>query len=363
MAIGTMTGTSIDALDVAIARIHGCGLEMTVELVAHGQTPMGELEAPLRAAADQTPMTATEFARLAHRFGSLHAKSIQSLTNTYGVTPDLICLHGQTVAHEPPAGWALLDTAPLLPCFRCPIVTDLRLVDMAHGGQGAPITPLADWILFRGETPRVIVNLGGFCNITRLPGEEGTWKDTTGRDVCPCNHLLDGGARRWLNQPMDPDGHHAMKGAADQVLALRLADELGAKKTDASDQPRALAQGDEGGEFLQALQGMRNPDDRLATLSLALATRISDAAAPEDELVLFGGGALNQALVKHLTQARNGAPVRTGLNGVSLFAREALAMAVLGACASDELSITMNGTTSRRDESSYLDGKWHLTHH
>ena len=111
------------------------------------------------------------------------------------------------------------------------------------------------------------------------------------------------------------------------------------------------------------LQGMRNPDDRLATLSLALATRISDAAAPEDELVLFGGGALNQALVKHLANARNGAPVRTGLNGVSLFAREALAMTVLGACASDELSITMDGTTSRRDESSHLDGKWHLTHH
>ena len=211
-----MTGTSVDALDVAIARIHGTGLEMSAELIAVEQTPLGALKARLRAAADQTPMSALEFARLAHRFGRLHAEAISSLTERHGLTPDLICLHGQTVAHDPPVGWALLDTTPLLSHFECTIVTELRHLDMAHGGQGAPISPLADWILFRGE-PRGRSSTSGAsatspaCRDRRVAGTR-----SRGRDLCPCNHLLDEGARRWLDASMDLDGRTAMAGTADR---------------------------------------------------------------------------------------------------------------------------------------------------
>lgn len=353
-----MTGTSIDALDVAIARIHGNGLEMTAELIAFAQTPLGALKPSLRAAADQRPMSALDFARLAHRFGVLHAEAISSLTGRLGVTPDLICLHGQTVAHEPPVGWALLDTTPLLSRFECTIVTELRHLDMAHGGQGAPITPLADWILFRGEGPRTIVNLGGFCNVTRLPGRQGGWNEVTGRDLCPCNHLLDEAARRWLDATMDVDGRAAMKGLADPGLAERLADELGATPNDTTDHSKALAQGDEGRALLDRLESLPGVEDRLATLTRALAIRISRAITPNEELVLFGGGAFNQALVDDLSEARRPAPTGTGMNGVPASAREALAMAVLGACARDGIMISSSGKASDHPNVAHLAGKW-----
>ena len=353
-----MTGTSIDALDVAIARIHGTGLEMRAELIAVEQTPLGALKTPLRAAADQTPMSALEFARLAHRFGRLHLEAVSSLTERLAITPDLICLHGQTVAHEPPVGWALIDTTPLLAHFECTIVTELRHLDMAHGGQGAPISPLADWILFRGERPRTIVNLGGFCNITSLPGVSGGWSQVTGRDVCPCNHLLDEGARRWLGAPMDHNGTRAMRGTANPALSVELAETMGAHRDDTSEPTRALAQGDEGRALLDRLESLPAVEDRLATLTSALAMRLCRAVTPDEELVLFGGGTFNQALVDDIADARRSAPTRTGLNDVTPGAREALVMAVLGACAEDGLMITPSGASSEHQNVAHLTGKW-----
>tara|TARA_B100001059_G_scaffold161641_1_gene161231 strand:+ start:103 stop:1179 length:1077 start_codon:yes stop_codon:yes gene_type:complete len=353
-----MTGTSVDALDVAIARIHGTGLEMRAELIAVEQTPLGALKAPLRAAADQTPMSALEFARLAHRFGRLHAEAISSLTERHGITPDLICLHGQTVAHDPPVGWALLDTTPLLSHFECTIVTELRHLDMAHGGQGAPISPLADWILFRGERPRTIVNLGGFCNITSLPETSGGWHQVTGRDVCPCNHLLDEAARCWLGAPMDHNGTKAMSGTANPALAGELAETLGANRDDTSQPTRALAQGDEGRALLHRLESLSAVEDRLATLTSALAIRICRAVTQDEELVLFGGGTFNQALVDDISDTRTPAPTRTGLNDVPPSAREALVMAVLGACAEDGLMITPTGASTEHQNVAHLPGKW-----
>ena len=362
IVVGTMTGTSIDALDVAIARIHGTGLEMTAELVAHDQTPLGVLQAPLRAAANQIPMTAGAFARLANRFGLLHAEAIDSLMQRLGMSPDLICLHGQTLAHEPPVGWALLDTTPLLSCFECTIVTELRHLDMAHGGQGAPITPLADWILFRGDSPRTVVNLGGFCNITRLPVSTDDWKRTTGEDLCPCNHLLDEGARRWLEAPIDVDGRRAMSGSADTGRARRLAEELGANRPETPGCSRALAQGDEGRERLESLEALGSPDDRLATLALALAIRISEAVPPGEALMLFGGGAFNGALLEHLTHERADASIRIGTDAVPPSAREALAMAVLGACAQDGVTMSTDDRTGERARPAHLNGKWLQVH-
>ena len=112
---------------------------------------------------------------------------------------DLVVAHGQTVFHAPPASWQLLNAAPIARAVRAPVVFDLRQADLAAGGQGAPITPLADWIMLRAHGPaaagRAIVNLGGFCNVTILPSGAGP-EGVRGMDVCPCNHLLDGVARR-----------------------------------------------------------------------------------------------------------------------------------------------------------------------
>ncbi len=102
---------------------------------------------------------------------------------------DLVVAHGQTVYHAPPLSWQLCAPGPIAHALQVPVLCDLRSADIAAGGQGAPITPIADHILFRhAREARAVVNLGGFCNITTLPaGDDAT--RVRGGDVCACNQV------------------------------------------------------------------------------------------------------------------------------------------------------------------------------
>src|SRR5690606_34564910 len=112
---------------------------------------------------------------------------------------------------------------------RATVISDLRQRDLAQGGQGAPITPLADWILFKDAgASRAIVNLGGFCNATILPAAQDTDCARTsldavrGFDICPCNQLLDWIARNRLGAAFDQRGDAAMRGQPHALLRERL---------------------------------------------------------------------------------------------------------------------------------------------
>ena len=167
--VGTMTGTSIDGeLDAALVAIHGTGLNMRGDIVASRSWPLGAIAEDLRRVASQTPMTAKEFTRINHAFGELHADALEAVCSDAGVQPDLAVLHGQTVFHAPPLSWQLIDPWPTATRLRCRVRYDLRSANIASGGQGAPITPLADFMLFASpDGPCIVVNLGGFVNATK----------------------------------------------------------------------------------------------------------------------------------------------------------------------------------------------------
>jgi 1,6-anhydro-N-acetylmuramate kinase len=209
-AIGCMTGTSIDSLDVALVEITGTGLAMTAHFVRGHTVSLGELAPRLRALAEQEPMTAGEIATLSREFALLHVEAVRALMRDEPSPADLICVHGQTVYHKPPVSWQLLTPSIIAHEVGVPVVHDLRAADLAKGGQGAPITPIADWVFF-GHLPGPlgIVNLGGFCNVTLLPGADATIAESQelnaikGMDVCACNQLLDAIARKLLNREYD----------------------------------------------------------------------------------------------------------------------------------------------------------------
>lgn len=354
LAIGTMTGTSLDALDVAMVRVEGEGLSMRAEVERHATTDLGHLRDRLRAACEGTPMSSGDAARLALDFGQLHADAVARLAGDHA--PDLVAIHGQTVFHAPPASWQLVNPWPVATRMRCAVVSDLRGADLASGGQGAPITPLADWILFRHRQPTAVVNLGGFCNVTWLPAEDQGVADIRGADVCPCNHLLDAAARRALGQPFDRDGAAAMSGRARPERAGALDASLAA----ASASGRSLGTGDECRALIDALSDLPAAD-LLATVCRSVGMQIGrSAAASVDRMVLAGGGVRNAALRRAIVESAAGCDVLdSGSLGVPAEVRESAGMAILGVLAWDGVPITLPAVTRRRSPPA-RDGLWCL---
>lgn len=353
LIVGCMTGTSLDGLDCVLVEITGYGLSMHARMVGFVERSLDELSPRLRHLAEQRHLPSGDIARLALAFGELHAETITSLLD--GRRSDLIVLHGQTVFHAPPASWQMINPWPVAERTRCPVVYDLRGADLASGGQGAPITPLADWVLFRADHPRAIINLGGFCNITLLPSFRESIHAIRGMDVCACNHILNLVAQRALAQPFDEDGTAASLGTANAYASDQLAALLRAQ----SGQRRSLGTGDESARWVNDHIAALKPNDLAATAVEGLALAISAAVPPDHEPIIAGGGAKNRALVKRLAAHCARVIFTTADLGVPLHAREAACMAVLGALAQDRVPITLPQVTGRR-ESAPISGAWIL---
>ncbi|MCP3902485.1 MAG: hypothetical protein GY715_02525 [Planctomycetes bacterium] len=338
LVAGAMTGTSMDGIDVALARIEGTGLSMRAELVRHRGTPLDALADALRTA---TGRPDDEHAPLARALGSLHADAFAALLD--GARPDFVAAHGQTIFHRPPVSRQLLDPDPIVARIGCPVVFDLRRADLAAGGQGAPITPLADWILFRhAGRRRAIVNLGGFCNVTVLPGgAEDAIDEITALDVCACNHVLDAVARTALGTAFDADGAAAARGRPDAALADALRSLLDEQRC----ANRSLGTDDEGVGWVAEHARDLAPEDLAATVVNAVARVIATTVGDTDEVVVAGGGARNGALVAAIARHARGDMTTSNALGVPVEAREALAMAVLGTLCRDGVPITLPQVT------------------
>lgn len=358
-AVGVMTGTSIDGIDAAMALITGNGLNLKAQLIAHISRSLGKLAIPLRNAAEQKAMNAGEFAKLACEFGDFHAKVIGNLVESVGHAPDLICVHGQTIFHQPPYSWQLINPAPIAQRFKCPMVSDLRQADLAAGGQGAPITPIADWILFREpDKSRAIVNLGGFCNVTILPrarmklatdSPAAKFEFTEelngirGFDVCACNQVLDAVSRSALGTPFDDRGRTANRGKYNEAASESLLEILKRQRA----HRRSLGTGDEAMQWVQDNLGRLAPDDLAYNATYAIGTCIAKSLVEHgvEEAIVAGGGARHELLLE-VIDARAEIHIRPSDElGVPIEARESMCFAILGALCADGVPITLPQVT------------------
>jgi anhydro-N-acetylmuramic acid kinase len=335
-----MSGTSLDGLDVALVELSGSGLELSARFLRGHSAPLGPAADTLRALASGQPRTAGDIARASLDFAHAHTHAIRDLLA--GEPCDLICIHGQTVFHQPPASWQLFDPFPVAHALRTPIVYDLRQADLAAGGQGAPLTPIADWVLFRHPAEsRAVVNLGGFCNVTLLPPGSERPAGVAARDVCACNHLLDQVARTLLRLDYDEGGRAAAAGA---VHDEALADLEGVLRAQASSR-RSLGTGDETADWLSRWRAHAQPNDLAATACEAIALTIADATRGSHRLLLAGGSVRNAALIGAIASAASCKSGPTDDLGVPAQYREAACFAVLGALCQDRLPISLPQVT------------------
>ncbi len=349
---GLMSGTSLDGVDVALARLSGSGRALESELLAFTHVPYAEaLRAQLLE--NSTPETSSvrDLAQLNVRLAHVYAAAVREAVEAAGLAPDTLHLvgsHGQTVHHVPDpsccAGREVTSTlqigdpSVLANLLGTPVVGDFRLADMALGGQGAPLVPYFDYVFFSDEQEtRGLLNLGGIANLTVLPAGTGP-EAVRAFDTGPANMVVDQLAHRLFGRPYDEDGALADEGEIDKALLAQLLEE------DYFTQPPPKSTGREHfgtaytTHFVErgAMRGL-SEHDLLASATALSAYSVYQAYArflreeqPVDVLVASGGGTHNHTLMRLLKQVFSPIPVRTVQDyGLDPDAKEALCFAVL----------------------------------
>ncbi|MGB0766728.1 MAG: anhydro-N-acetylmuramic acid kinase [Phycisphaeraceae bacterium] len=358
---GCMTGTSLDGLDVALVKIVGTGPEMRAELLGHRAVSFADgLRGTLRSIASGEANEPLVFMRAARALGEMHADALRDLfadglipTST---TVDFVAAHGQTIWHAPGSkdnngagmSWQLFDPWPIVRRLDVPVCYDLRQTDLIAGGEGAPLTPIADWVMYRKDADWV-VNLGGVMNLTELSDELALIR---GGDHGVCNLLLDGLCRGLTGQRYDEDGRLADGG---RVLPEVLAD-LHASAESVSRQG-SLGREQYSDDWLKALvsrlQPLGQPADVLRSACHWVACSLQEAIGPPRGdwpcAVLAGGGARNLTLMREIEEVCFLKAVRCDDLGIPCEAREAMAWAVLGALSHDGVPISLPRVTGATD--------------
>ena len=339
LAIGLMSGTSLDGVDAALVRFDG---PTHAALLGYVTRPYTDAErSELRAALDPAGGAgAPALARLHVRLAEWAAEAIQILlaqTRTPASELAFIAFPGQTIWHEPPlVTWQLGEPAVLAERFGVRVVSGFRARDVAAGGQGAPLVPMADVLLFAApDAPRVLLNLGGMANLTYVPRraeDHGVLAFDTGPGVA----VIDGVAR--LVDPRrsyDRDGRLAAQGTPDETLLA----ELLADPFFAAPPPKSTGRERYGDAYAVALHRRAPGVDGVATAAELTARSVAASVGrwlPGDvEVVASGGGChhpgLMQALERHLAALPGRHPLR---RFDDLFfpgdAKEAVAFALLG---------------------------------
>lgn len=374
LVAGCMTGTSLDGLDVALTEITGTGLDMKAEFVGMVSRPLGDLADQLRHFAEGNPAPPIDYLRAARRLGELHAEAVEELVEEHVTNEDrsprtairglphpsldFVVAHGQTIWHAPRddvgrLSWQLFDPWPIVQRLNVPVCYDLRQADLIAGGEGAPITPIADRVLFaKADKPRMVVNLGGICNITSLPGDPRV--DIEAADLCPCNILIDGLVQElYPGKRYDEDGSIAAFGTAwdgfHKVVNTH-------PKSDGMLFSGTLGREDFGRDWIQGLRravpAELTPQDILASAVEVIAGHISYAnqSYHEEEVILAGGGAKNSYLrhrIRELAFQPSGVYACDEI-GIPCEAREAVCFAVLGALSQDGVPITLPQVTGAK---------------
>jgi anhydro-N-acetylmuramic acid kinase len=340
LVIGLLSGTSADGTDAALCAIEGVDDATRLTVRAFVSTPFARAlrERIFRVA----EANASELCDLDVLLGEAFADAAVAVAAAAGVPlaeVDLIGSHGQTAVHHPRSAGRIGATlqigeaAVIAERTGCPVVSDFRVRDVAAGGEGAPLVPLADHLLFRAPgRRRAMQNIGGIANVTLVSDRLA---ELVAFDNAPGNMPLDTVARAASDgvEAFDRDGVRAARGKIDAALLA----ELHRHPFLSQPPPKSTGREDFGKEFVYPLLTRFNEhkDDLLATLTRFSAEAIARSyrealPAMPDEVYVSGGGALNPTLMRHLVELLAPIPVQSlAALGVDPEAKEAIAFAVL----------------------------------
>jgi anhydro-N-acetylmuramic acid kinase len=348
LVLGLMSGTSADAIDVALTRISGTPPDLSPRLLDHTSIhyPTALRKQILRLA-EQQPIPAGELSQLNFRLGEVFAEAVLAACKRFRVPTKKIALigsHGQTIFHQGvpvpylgrPTASTLQIGEPSIIAARIGITTiaDFRPADIALGGQGAPLVPFADYLLYRhARLGRVCLNLGGIANVTVLPAAAKP-SQILAFDTGPANMLIDALVAHFTHgrQRYDKNAAIAQTGHSRPALVDELMRDPYLKQAP----PKSTGREYYGHAYLKILlaagrKHKAKPADLIRAATIFTALSVVDAlnrfVLPRykmDELIISGGGARNPLILAQLTAAlsspqptqtpvgaRNAVPVRS----------------------------------------------------
>jgi anhydro-N-acetylmuramic acid kinase len=320
---GIMSGTSADGIDVAVVRIAPGRKCPSVTLVAHeGFAFPAALRSAVLGAMNAAATSTAELARLHWRLGMAYAEAVNATVKRHAVKLDLIGCHGQTLYHQPRAEgyagrrfactWQAGEAAVIVAAAGVPVVSNFRPADMLAGGQGAPLVPLLDYVLFAdAKRGRVLQNIGGIANLTAIPAGAAAYA-VLAFDTGPGNMVIDWLAQELFQKNFDRNGRLAARGIVlAEVLAEALRNPYFRLKP-----PRTAGREQFGrmyaAEFLAACRRQcAKPENALATATALTAETIARSykayiwrgmKGHGVDYIVSGGGARNATLMAMLAQ-------------------------------------------------------------
>ncbi|MCF8367317.1 MAG: anhydro-N-acetylmuramic acid kinase [Bacteroidales bacterium] len=337
--IGIMSGTSLDGVDIAFCefsfenekwkyQIHSAE---TIAYTSHWKMKL--VSAP--------HLTGLELSKLNTEYGLFLGKLVMDFIKTHNCTPDFIASHGHTVFHRPETGLTLQigNGAAIAAQTNITVINDFRSEDIALGGQGAPLVPIGDTLLFGNFG--FCLNIGGFANISF---EEN--RKRIAFDICPANIALNHFAN-LSGVDFDEDGKIAAAGYTNQALL----DKLNDLNFYTSDPPKSLGREWFEKELLPVINEMNlSIPDVLSTLSEHIAFQIGKSVSgqPGGTMLITGGGAENNYFIERLRQNTKHQIVIPGKKLVHF--KEALVFAFLGLLRIQEIPNCLASVTgAKRD--------------
>ena len=346
--IGIMSGTSLDGVDTVLVEIENYGINTKLKVIEYNEYPMpASTRMKIKQACDEKNSHVDLICSLNFEIGYLFVEAVKRLlekANFNSSQLDFIATHGQTIYHIPFQRDDLISStlqigepAILAYEFNTTVISNFRVMDMAAKGQGAPLVPYSEYILYSEKGKNIALqNIGGIGNVTLL-NEDLDIDQIEAFDTGPGNMMINEACRLLYNQPFDHDGYHASQGHIIDEMLEELMNHPYMNKLP----PKSTGREEFGENYVKELIEKYNgydKNDYIKTFTYFTAKSIEYHYRRDimskchlDKVIVGGGGSHNQTLMKMIKTLLYDIEVYTQDEiGYSSDAKEAIAFAILG---------------------------------
>lgn len=347
-AIGLMSGTSLDGLDIAYCEISGSYTDTKVKLLAYGEKKLPQaMKERIQQACSIQESNVEMICSLNFELGKFFGDAVNAFLQEHAINAkevSFIASHGQTIYHIPfdhddvmHSTLQIGEPAEIAYRTGIQVISNFRTMDMAAGGQGAPLVPYADYLLYTSkEKNRVLLNIGGISNVTYLK-KNAKEEEISAFDTGPGNMMIDEAMRIYFQKEYDADGEKGRSGKVIPELLSALMKIPYITQQPPKSTGRELFGRQKVQEIVHSYADAAG-EDLVATFTEYTAKTIADnihafldPMGTVEELIVSGGGAHNRFLLTRIQSYMNGCSVLTQEDlGFSSDAKEAVAFVILG---------------------------------